>query len=116
MRILHLGLYRLHQKDWVGKDKREVGEESVPVPVPDPDPVPVPDPHIEIEGVEDPDIDCIVMVVVVFGVEEVLLVGDPVLVLVPVRTCLVEEEMDDYRFAVISVVTTNDILVEDKNL
>ena len=108
MRILHLGLYRLHQKDWVGKDKREVGEESVPVPVP------VPDPHIEIEGVEDPDIDCIVMVVVVFGVEEVLLVGDPVLV--PVRTCLVEEEMDDYRFAVISVVTTNDILVEDKNL
>ena len=108
MRILHLGLYRLHQKDWVGKDKREVGEESVPVPVP------VPDPHIEIEGVEDPDIDYIVMVVVVFGVEEVLLVGDPVLV--PVRTCLVEEEMDDYRFAVISVVTTNDILVEDKNL
>ena len=90
----------------MGKDKREVGEESVPVPVPDP--------HIEIEGVEDPDIDYIAMVVVVFGVEEVLLVGDPVLV--PVRTCLVEEEMDDYRFAVISAVTTNDILVEDKNL
>ena len=114
VRILHLGLYRLHQKDWVGKDKREAGEESVPVPVP------VPDPHIEIEGVEDPDIDYIVMVVVVFGVEEGLLVGDPVLVLVPVpvpvRTCLVEEEMDDYRFAVISAVTTNDILVEDKNL
>ena len=108
MRILHLGLYRLHQKDWVGKDKREVGEESVPVPVPDP--------HIEIEGVEDPDIDCIVMVVVVFGVEEGLLVGDPVPVLVPVRTCLVEEEMDDYQFAVISAVTTNDILAEDKNL
>ena len=98
----------------MGKDKREVGEESVPVPDPDPDP----DPHIEIEGVEDPDIDYIVMVVVVFGVEEVLLVGDPVLVpvLVPVRTCLVVEEMDDYRFAVISAVTTNDILVEDKNL
>ena len=41
-----------------------------------------------------------------------LLAGDPD----PVRICLVEEEMVDFLFAVISAVTTNDILVEDKNL
>ena len=110
VRILHLTLYQLHQKDLAEKDKREVEEVSDLVLVPDPDP------HIEIEREEDPGIDCIVRVVVVIGVEEGLLEGDSDPALVPVRTCQVEEGTDDYRFAVISVVTTNDILVEDKNL
>ena len=108
--ILHLTLYQLHQKDLAEKDKREVEEVSDLVLVP------VPDPHIEIEGEEDPDIDCIVRVVVVFGVEVGLLEGGSDPALAPVRKCQVEEGTDDFRFAVISAVAVDDMLVEDKNL